>query len=168
MDRVFITDLTIEKVRHLENIEIPLSSGELKHLIITGKNGSGKTSVLDAMALLLGSVSRHGRSLIPYNEKQCRGNNGICLQLNNSLEAVQELFTMGAFILAYYESNRVFHAEIPKHVEKVQIAGLHSVSIKKRPDHPAEDSGRFPCGAQKGRAEALPLFLMLLTLRKAW
>ncbi|MBR1672376.1 MAG: AAA family ATPase [Fretibacterium sp.] len=45
-----ITKLKIDKVRHLENIEIPIEDeeGKLKHLIITGKNGSGKTSLLDA------------------------------------------------------------------------------------------------------------------------
>lgn len=50
MKRFFITKLEIEKVRHLNNIEIELSNTELKHLIFTGKNGSGKTSVLDALA----------------------------------------------------------------------------------------------------------------------
>lgn len=127
MDRVFITDLTIEKVRHLENIEIPLCKDELKHLIITGKNGSGKTSVLDAVALLLSSISRHGRSLIAYNEKQCRGNNGICLQLNISLQEIQALFKKGIFILAYYESDRVFQAQIPQHVEKVQLEKYYEI-----------------------------------------
>lgn len=46
-DDVFITDLTIHKVRHLKDIHIPLSKDERKHLILTGKNGSGKTSVLN-------------------------------------------------------------------------------------------------------------------------
>lgn len=50
MDQVFITELTIQKVRHLENITIPLSKDHIKHLILTGKNGSGKTSVVEAMA----------------------------------------------------------------------------------------------------------------------
>ncbi|GBC62809.1 ATPase AAA [Desulfonema ishimotonii] len=46
MADVFITELKINKVRHLENITIPLAADERKHLILTGKNGSGKTSVL--------------------------------------------------------------------------------------------------------------------------
>lgn len=50
MDQIFITELTIQKVRHLENITIPLSKDHIKHLILTGKNGSGKTSVVEAMA----------------------------------------------------------------------------------------------------------------------
>lgn len=57
MDRLFITNLTIGKVRHLENIQIPLSEEQMKHLIITGKNGSGKTSVLDAVAHYMNSAA---------------------------------------------------------------------------------------------------------------
>lgn len=50
MENIFISDITIESVRHLKNITIPLSGGERKHLILTGKNGSGKTSVLEALS----------------------------------------------------------------------------------------------------------------------
>ena len=50
MDQIYITDIKIDHVRHLKNIEIPLSENHMKHLIITGKNGSGKTSLLDALA----------------------------------------------------------------------------------------------------------------------
>ena len=50
MENIFISDITIENVRHLKNITIPLSDKEKKHLIFTGKNGSGKTSVLEAMS----------------------------------------------------------------------------------------------------------------------
>jgi len=46
MAQTFLTQVDILKVRHLSNIQIPLSKDTRKHLIITGKNGSGKTSVL--------------------------------------------------------------------------------------------------------------------------
>ena len=49
MQSVFITKIYIDKVRHLTNIDIPLSENERKHLILTGKNGSGKTSLLEAI-----------------------------------------------------------------------------------------------------------------------
>ncbi len=47
MEEIFITKIKINKVRHLENIEISIDEKERKHLILTGKNGSGKTSVLN-------------------------------------------------------------------------------------------------------------------------
>ena len=50
MEQTYMTELNIPKVRHLTDIKIPLSAVERKHLILTGKNGSGKTSVLRALA----------------------------------------------------------------------------------------------------------------------
>lgn len=51
MEQTFLTSVDIAKVRHLQNITIPLSTEKRKHLILTGKNGSGKTSVLDSLAV---------------------------------------------------------------------------------------------------------------------
>lgn len=56
MERLFITNLTIKKVRHLKNISIPLSDSQIRHLVLTGKNGSGKTSVTDALAVHLNNI----------------------------------------------------------------------------------------------------------------
>ena len=49
MTDTFLTGIEIKKVRHLQNISIPLSTEKRKHLILTGKNGSGKTSVLEQL-----------------------------------------------------------------------------------------------------------------------
>lgn len=49
MADTFLTGIEIKKVRHLQNISIPLSTEKRKHLILTGKNGSGKTSVLEQL-----------------------------------------------------------------------------------------------------------------------
>lgn len=53
----FITSICVKKVRHLVNLTIPLSEIERKHLLLTGKNGSGKTSLLDVLAKYLDIVS---------------------------------------------------------------------------------------------------------------
>ena len=42
----FITGIKIKEVRHLSNIDIKLNSENRQHLMLTGKNGSGKTSLL--------------------------------------------------------------------------------------------------------------------------
>ncbi|MCL2051776.1 MAG: AAA family ATPase [Lachnospiraceae bacterium] len=52
MQSIFITKIDIKKVRHLENVKIALSENARKHLILTGKNGSGKTSVLESLKKL--------------------------------------------------------------------------------------------------------------------
>lgn len=42
----FITEIKVNHSRNIENLTIPLSSEKRQHLILTGKNGSGKTSLL--------------------------------------------------------------------------------------------------------------------------
>lgn len=41
-----IQKITVNEVRHLKDVEIPISDTERKHLILTGKNGNWKTLVL--------------------------------------------------------------------------------------------------------------------------
>lgn len=50
MEQVFLSEIDIKSVRHLHDISIPLDINRRKHLVLTGKNGSGKTSVLDKLA----------------------------------------------------------------------------------------------------------------------
>lgn len=45
----YITEIKIEKLRHLSNINIYLKEDQRKNLLLTGKNGSGKTTVLKAL-----------------------------------------------------------------------------------------------------------------------
>jgi predicted ATP-dependent endonuclease of OLD family len=49
MNEIFITKILVKRVRNIKDLEIVLSDHERKHLIFTGKNGSGKTSLLEAM-----------------------------------------------------------------------------------------------------------------------
>lgn len=56
MENHFITKIYIEKVRHLKDINIDISERKKKHLIFTGKNGSGKTSVLNSIKSYLKSI----------------------------------------------------------------------------------------------------------------
>ncbi len=46
MTENFITNIFVENSRNVKNLDIPLSKENRQHLIITGKNGSGKTSLL--------------------------------------------------------------------------------------------------------------------------
>ena len=59
MENVYITKVILEEVRNLTYAEIPLSAIEKKNLIITGKNGSGKTTVLNALASYLNAVLKN-------------------------------------------------------------------------------------------------------------
>lgn len=46
MKEYFISEIDIEKLYHLSDIKIKLDSNIRQHLLLTGKNGSGKTSLL--------------------------------------------------------------------------------------------------------------------------
>ena len=55
-NQYYISELSIKKVRHLNNLKIPVSGDTRKHLILTGKNGSGKTSLLLELRKFLTSI----------------------------------------------------------------------------------------------------------------
>ena len=52
----FIKDIKINKLFHLQGFNIPVSDEKCPHLIITGKNGSGKTILLNAISDFLETV----------------------------------------------------------------------------------------------------------------
>ncbi len=54
---IFLTEINIESVINIVNFQIPLSKEDRRHLILTGKNGSGKTTVLIAIKQFLDQVS---------------------------------------------------------------------------------------------------------------
>ena len=54
----FITSIHINKIFHLENLDIQISSQERHHLLLTGKNGSGKTSLLNAIMEFIEKIYR--------------------------------------------------------------------------------------------------------------
>lgn len=128
MEKIFISNIKIKKVRHLENIEIKLSDQEAKHLIITGKNGSGKTSLLNSIATFLGSITNSDDPIIEETSA------GIMLDLNCPLENVRQEFQQGHFIVAYYKADRVFRAQVPRHVEKVELKNDYTIDETPRDD----------------------------------
>lgn len=139
---LYITEIMIESVRHLKNIRIPISSDKMKHVILTGKNGSGKTSVLDAIASFLDNTSANdsiynARKSIQDGNQLLKSTNYLDNELNSksvdikfnlSLYEIQQMYKKGGFVLAYYKSDRVFYADIPKHVEKVELKDSYSIN----------------------------------------
>ena len=53
MEYTYLTQLNIVNTRDLHHITVPISDQARKHLILTGKNGCGKTSVLEDIAKFL-------------------------------------------------------------------------------------------------------------------
>lgn len=106
MPDVFIKNLKIGKVRHLRDISISLLDSDpeskgYRHLLLTGKNGSGKTSVLDAIVLYLMSavesnVVSQRQSMIPIYEdliqrkKKSDSNDNSAIKARDSLSRAKE------------------------------------------------------------------------------
>ena len=130
MKNIFISNITIANVRHLKNINIALSETEKKHLILTGRNGSGKTSILNALAFYLHSVSTDGSlgRLLGYATKLNLQESKMILEFNESQESLRDCFEEGQFILAYYKAERSFMADIPEHVEKVALNDKYAIT----------------------------------------
>ncbi len=108
MEQFYITSLTINKVRHLTDISIPLSEDKPKHLIFTGKNGSGKTSVTDALAEHLNKEFTN-----PFFDTIKKGleKSKVDIQYSHNEDSICSLAEKYHCILAYYKADRVFHAE---------------------------------------------------------
>jgi len=80
MSDYFIKHISIKDCSYIGNIEIPLSDMERKHLIITGKNGSGKTTTLKEINILLNKLIANGFATIE-NQKR---------SIENLLKAIEK------------------------------------------------------------------------------
>lgn len=160
MEQLFITNLAIKKVRHLKDISIPLSENQIKHLILTGKNGSGKTSVVEALAGYLNHTftdeyfkskeewlvsaerqkdkavesKENEAEILKFEKKICKYENeleqsrkGLEIKFNIESDHIFTLKDKYHYILAYYRADRIFQAEQPKHVEKVQFKDNYKI-----------------------------------------
>ncbi|MCI9134581.1 MAG: AAA family ATPase [Lachnospiraceae bacterium] len=89
MKENFLTKLDIISVRNLQGISIPLSNTERKHLILTGKNGSGKTSTLEALKEHLNFVISN--QYVPHKESRENYNYWVNL-LNKPVKTEEERY----------------------------------------------------------------------------
>lgn len=114
MDSTFLTAVHIHKVRHLQNIDIPLSETERRHLIFTGQNGSGKTSVLESLASNLEYYTSPN-----FHSQEFNRHSGAVPDFT-SFADFQRKYKDGQFILAFFKDNRSLDVEHYTNIEKVQ------------------------------------------------
>ena len=146
----YIKNIHINKVRHLKDINIPLEKDAYPHLMITGKNGSGKTSLLNAIADHIERIAndkhkdfeayeRH----IEYFEKQLKDNPQNILSIEQQLQYFKNQYELffgevtvafedvdnlirkyqdGNFIIAFYEAHRTIkNLREPKNPTKPEL-----------------------------------------------
>lgn len=118
----FITEIDIKKVRHLENLTIKLSDTERKHLILTGKNGSGKTSVLEGITTVLSNWNVEFGIGSPYGKTSV---NKILLKINTQKENLKEIVYNNEFLIVSFSPHHLLKATIPKNITKLEISNLN-------------------------------------------
>ena len=94
----FIKNIKVNKLLHLHNFNIPISDDEYPHLIITGKNGSGKTVLLNAIADFLEEVRSDEkldflkyRENLHYSENRVTNDEKSILQKKSSIAMWQNV-----------------------------------------------------------------------------
>ena len=90
MNEYFLQNLTIKDVRDITDFEIPLDDNERKHLIITGKNGCGKTSTLKEIDTLLNKLINNQFAQINQNEKNIKHYQEVIKQAYKNIENYQK------------------------------------------------------------------------------
>lgn len=125
----YIKKIHINELFHLRNIDIPIANEKAPHLIITGKNGSGKTVLLNAMADFLDNirdntilgVRKVGKKLDISIEHQQIDMTEINLDLLNVPELIYS-YQKGDFIMAFYEAARKVRMNEPRNPTKPVLA----------------------------------------------
>lgn len=116
----YINNIKIDKLGHLEDISIDLANENAPHLIVTGKNGSGKTIFLNALA----------EYLVRYFMRPPR----MELQWYNTLnigfsdfERIEKECAQGKFIISFYEAARRTPIQEPKHPTKPDLSSIGNI-----------------------------------------
>jgi predicted ATP-binding protein involved in virulence len=107
----FIKNIHINKLFHLNDIDIPIADEKCPHLIITGKNGSGKTVLLNAISDFLNIIK---------NDKSAEDENlyGRVDVQSDLLGSIIEKYNKGEFVIAFYQADRKVKMSEPKNPTK--------------------------------------------------
>jgi predicted ATP-binding protein involved in virulence len=157
----FLTNIHVNKVFHLENFDIKLDTQQLKHLLITGKNGSGKTVLVNAMVDFFDKIKSdktlnflqykkhlgwHQQQLsnqktkeeilrlekdIKYYEAKIEAVYGKVALSFNDLAGIAKALQEGNFLFAFYEANRKTQMSEPKNPTKPDLTAVRFIKEKK-------------------------------------
>lgn len=157
MKEYFISEIDIEKLYHLSDIKIKLDSTKRQHLLLTGKNGSGKTSLLLKIEEFLrvineGRLSRifkdypawikqaEAKMVSASNETERFKNKkeyerwsaefkkyGEVNVILNQSDGIESAYETGNFITAYFPAERKARFAIPHGVEDITLNDSYGI-----------------------------------------
>ena len=122
----YIAEIRINKLRHLENVNIELSNESRCHLMLTGKNGSGKTSLLEILLMFLkasvfNSAQDSRKILNGMRYLHLVKTSAVTMSFNVEVD-LKKLFDVGEFIMAYFPADRKANIIMAKGVEDIKFA----------------------------------------------
>ncbi len=115
----FVTEIQIKQLRHLSNICIELNHNKRTNLLLTGKNGSGKTTVLRAMKDYLAAINQ---GVFADFEATGMDDNhyGLRVVFNKNV-GIDEAYARGRFLTAFYSADRKTSIVKHKNIEDVVL-----------------------------------------------
>ncbi|MCS4304886.1 AAA family ATPase [Chryseobacterium sp. BIGb0232] len=156
----FITNIFVEKSRNVNNFEIPLSNLKRQHLILTGKNGSGKTSLLNEINKYLSKIDNGEYENLENNQKNYTNytqtikediSESDRIQYQKAIKNLHDWFesfggtkisfsgikndicekvSYGSFILAFFDSKRHISLKTPVGINKIDIKKKYGLTEK--------------------------------------
>lgn len=117
---LFLTKIRVNKIYHLQDFDINIADEEKKHLILTGKNGTGKTVLMNEVKLALNRIV----------SKDKVDDNNIELYFSDLTKLETELQN-GNFVMAYYAAERETNMREPNNPQKPDLKTIGDISLNK-------------------------------------
>lgn len=133
-DKTFISKIQIRKIVHLEDMEIPVSQKQARHLMLTGKNGSGKTRMLLACRDYLKRILEMPTDVLfskqGLKEFQNPKDYKLKFEVKNNLLDLRFKYETGNFIVAYFPARRDLHLQPEENLRNISLPEVNSLDDK--------------------------------------